>query len=148
MMLNIFFTCLVDICSFFGKVSIKVFGLLKNQIVGSYCSILIYFVCYGWLPRWNNGKKNPPANEGDPRDVCLKPGLGRPPWSRKWKPTPVLLPGKFHGQRSLAATVEGVTEHQKWLSDWAEIFWIIFAYQTCLFQIFSPRLWLIFSFSS
>ena len=24
------------------------------------------------------------------------------PWSRKWQPTPVLLPGKSHGQRSLA----------------------------------------------
>ena len=24
------------------------------------------------------------------------------PWSRKWQPTPVFLPGKFHGQRSLA----------------------------------------------
>ena len=23
-------------------------------------------------------------------------------WSRKWKPIPVFLPGKFHGQRSLA----------------------------------------------
>ena len=23
------------------------------------------------------------------------------PWRRKWQPTPVLLPGKFHGQRSL-----------------------------------------------
>ena len=22
-------------------------------------------------------------------------------WSRKWQPTPVLLPGKFHGRRSL-----------------------------------------------
>ena len=37
--------------------------------------------------------------------------LGRPgfnpwvvkiPWRRKWQPTPVLLPGKFHGLRSLA----------------------------------------------
>ena len=29
--------------------------------------------------------------------------LGRedPPWRRKWQPTPVLLPGKLHGQRSL-----------------------------------------------
>ena len=25
------------------------------------------------------------------------------PWSRKWQPTPVFLPGNFHGQRSLAA---------------------------------------------
>jgi len=24
------------------------------------------------------------------------------PWRRVWKPTPVFLPGKFHGQRSLA----------------------------------------------
>ena len=24
------------------------------------------------------------------------------PWRREWLPTPVLLPGKFHGQRSLA----------------------------------------------
>ena len=35
---------------------------------------------------------------------------GFDPWSRKWQPTPVLLPGKFYGQRSLArATVHGVT---------------------------------------
>ena len=28
--------------------------------------------------------------------------LGREdPWRRKWQPTPVFLPGKFHGQRSL-----------------------------------------------
>ena len=24
------------------------------------------------------------------------------PWKRKWQPAPVFLPGKFHGQRSLA----------------------------------------------
>ena len=27
---------------------------------------------------------------------------GKIPWMRKWKPTPVFLPGKSHGQRSLA----------------------------------------------
>ena len=42
--------------------------------------------------------KNPPANAGD---VGLIPGSGRSP-ERKWQPTPVCLPGKFHGQRSLA----------------------------------------------
>ena len=30
------------------------------------------------------------------------PGSERPPWRRKWEPTPVFLPGKSHGQRSLA----------------------------------------------
>ena len=27
--------------------------------------------------------------------------VGKFPWSRKWQPTPVFLPGKLHGQRSL-----------------------------------------------
>ena len=28
--------------------------------------------------------------------------VGKIPWRRKWQPTPRFLPGKFHGQRSLA----------------------------------------------
>ena len=36
---------------------------------------------------------------------CRRPGfnpwVGKIPWRRKWQPTPVLLPGKFHGLRSL-----------------------------------------------
>ena len=27
--------------------------------------------------------------------------IGKIPWRRKWQPTPVFLPGEFHGQRSL-----------------------------------------------
>ena len=30
------------------------------------------------------------------------PWVGKIPWRRKWQPTPVLLPGKSHGERSLA----------------------------------------------
>ena len=30
------------------------------------------------------------------------PWVGKIPRGRKWQPTPVFLPGKFHGQRSLA----------------------------------------------
>ena len=29
--------------------------------------------------------------------------VGKIPWSRKWHITPILLPGKSHGQRSLAS---------------------------------------------
>ena len=29
------------------------------------------------------------------------PWIGKTPWRRKWQPTPVLLPGKSHGHRSL-----------------------------------------------
>ena len=44
----------------------------------------------------------------DGKSICLqcrKPGfdpwVGKIPWRRKWQPTPVLLPGKSHGQRTL-----------------------------------------------
>ena len=30
------------------------------------------------------------------------PWVGKIPWRRKWQPTPGFLPGKSHGQRSLA----------------------------------------------
>ena len=30
------------------------------------------------------------------------PWIRKIPWRRKWQPTPVFLPGKFHGQRNLA----------------------------------------------
>ena len=35
------------------------------------------------------------------------PWVGKMPWSGKWQPTPVFLPGKFHGQRSLAGHSPG-----------------------------------------
>ena len=46
--------------------------------------------------------RNLPASAGDARDTGFNAWVGKIPWSRKWQPTPVFLPGKFHGQRSLA----------------------------------------------
>ena len=45
--------------------------------------------------------KNPPANVGDMRDTGSIPGWGRS-LEKEMATTPVFLPGKFHGQRSLA----------------------------------------------
>ena len=45
--------------------------------------------------------ENPLANAGDKRDACFIPALGRF-LEEAWQPTPVFLPGKSHGQRSLA----------------------------------------------
>ena len=49
--------------------------------------------------------KNPPARwilaVRDSKRKWFNPWVRKLPWSRKWQPTPVLLPGKFHGQRSL-----------------------------------------------
>ena len=47
--------------------------------------------------------QNLSANAGDAGDAGSIPELGRAPggWRRAWLPTPVFLPGEFHGQRSL-----------------------------------------------
>ena len=44
------------------------------------------------------------------QEMCFDPWVGRTSLSRKWKSTPVFLPGKFHEQRSLAGSVYGVSE--------------------------------------
>ena len=43
--------------------------------------------------------KNLPAMQERPR---FDPWVRKIPWRRDWQPTPVLLPGEFHGQRNLA----------------------------------------------
>ena len=44
--------------------------------------------------------KNPPAKARDMR-CGLDSWVGKIPWRRAWQPTPVFLPGEFHGQKSL-----------------------------------------------
>ena len=44
--------------------------------------------------------KNTPVNAVDIRDV-FDPWVRKIPWRKKWQSTPVFVPGKFHGQRSL-----------------------------------------------
>ena len=53
------------------------------------------------------------------RRFGFNPWVRKIPWRRKWQPTPVFLPEKLHGQRSLWAVVRGVTKTWTWLSDWA-----------------------------
>ena len=52
------------------------------------------------------------ASDKEPACQCWRhkrcgfdPWVGKIPWRRKWQPTPVLLPGEFHGQRSLAGYI-------------------------------------------
>ena len=42
------------------------------------------------------------ANAGEAKDAGSIPWVRKIPWRRKWQPTALYLPGKFHGQRSLA----------------------------------------------
>ena len=45
--------------------------------------------------------KNPPSNAGDTGDTGSIPGSGTSPGGKKWQLSPVFLPGKSHGQRTL-----------------------------------------------
>ena len=61
------------------------------------CNLCRYFLFVKGLPWWLRQLS-----------VCLQcgrpgfdPWVGKIPWRRKWQSTPVLLPGKSHGQRSL-----------------------------------------------
>ena len=57
----------------------------------------LYIYIYG-LPWWLSRKE--PACQC--RRHGFDPQVGMISWERKWQPTPVFLPGKSHGQRSLA----------------------------------------------
>ena len=54
-----------------------------------------------WLPRWLSGKEIT-CQGSSHRRLRFYPWIGKIPWRRKWQPTPVFLPKKCHGQRSLA----------------------------------------------
>ena len=61
---------------------------------------LIYLDVWAFkgIPWFLSGKESA-CNAGDQGPI---PGLGKIPWRRKWHPTPVFLPGKSYGWRSLA----------------------------------------------
>ena len=51
------------------------------------------------------------------------PWVGKIPWSRKWLPTPIFLPGKFHDRGVWQITVHGVAKSWTQLSDCAVLLW-------------------------
>ena len=60
---------------------------------------VIYVLGKPYFPGGSDGKEST-AGAGDVGSI---PGLGKFPGGRReWQPTPVVLPGESHGQRSLA----------------------------------------------
>ena len=73
-------------------------------------------------------------------DVCLQcrrpgfnPWIGTIPWRRQWHPTPVLLPRKSHGLRSLAGYSPWVTKSRTRLSDCTSISFVTHGLQPARF---------------
>ena len=59
---------------------------------------LTLLTLYEW---WQGGKDSPCQSKRHKRHG-FDPWVRKIPWRRKWQHNPVLLPGKFHGHRSLA----------------------------------------------
>ena len=70
--------------------------------------------------------KNPPANAGD--RYGFDPWIGNIPWSMKWQPTPVFLPGESHGQSNLA----GYSPWGRKELDMTEATWLAYMHDTNL----------------
>ena len=64
----------------------------------------LFFTFYQHLLGFPGGLviKNLPVNARRHRRCRFYPWVRKIPWRRKWQPTPVFLPGKSHGQRSMA----------------------------------------------
>ena len=62
-----------------------------------YSNIYIYI----WATLLPQSVKNLPAC----RKCQFDSWVEKFPWRRKWQPTPVFLPGEFHGQKSRVARV-------------------------------------------
>ena len=65
---------------------------------------------WGGLPWWLSGKESICQCKRHRSD----PWVGKIPWSRKWQPTPVFLPGEFHRQRNpggVGAAAYGVAKN-------------------------------------
>ena len=77
----------------------------------------------GGLPRWHSVKRLTWQCRWH-RKRGFHLWVRKFPWSRKWQPTLVFSPGKFHGQRSLAGNspwsfkesdmTEGLNTHTRW----------------------------------
>ena len=70
---------------------------------------------------------------------CTRPGfdpwVGKIPWKRKWQPTPVFLPGEFHGQRGAcwAAFIGLHRVRQYWVTNTFLNTWLLKENRTVLY---------------
>ena len=132
-------SCLFRTCieSYNGKECIYVYNLSYSAIqqkLTQHCkSTILYFNKrnnilfkmnlylgqYKWslgLPRWLSGKESTCQCRRS-RRWGFNPWVGKIPWRREWQPTPVFLPGKSNGQRSLTGYCPKLQKSQTRLND-------------------------------
>ena len=67
------------------------------------------------LPKWRLGRTCLPMHKT--KRCGFHPWMGETPWRKAWQPTPVFLPGKSHGRRTLVGY--GTQGHKE--SDMTEV---------------------------
>ena len=96
--------------------------LFAISLVMKIILLLLIFLSYrnnsSDFSRINQNRGFPGGSEGK-ESVCNagNPWVKKIPWRREWQPIPVFLPGELHGQRSLVATVHGVTKRRTQQTD-------------------------------
>ena len=87
------------------------FCCITMQISHKYiCVCMCMCVCVKQL--WGCNGKEPACQCRRHRKCEFDPYVQKISWRRTWQPTPVFLPGKSHGQRSLAGCSQRVTKSQ------------------------------------
>ena len=71
-------------------------AFFSNNLLNKVC-ILFFFFFFNGFSSGSDSKES----TCQCRRLRFDPWVGKIPWRRKWQPTPVFLPGKFHEQRSL-----------------------------------------------
>ena len=92
---SLLFLC-SNLCAFLNMVQISILNIMCF-------GIFLWVLCAWGLPRWLSGEEAA-YQCGSHRRCRFDPWVGKIPWRRKWQPTPVFLPGKSHGQRSLVSS--------------------------------------------
>ena len=77
--------------------SVEEFSPPTQETLGPILGHSIIVLPFLALPRWLSSK----GATCQCRRRRFDPWLRKIPWRRKWQPTPIIFPGKSHGQRSL-----------------------------------------------
>ena len=82
--------------------------------------LLLDIICHMGSPCGASGKESAcQCRRCRRQQRCrFEPWIGKIPWSSKWQPTPVFLPGKFHRLRSLVGYSPWVAKSPTQLSNW------------------------------
>ena len=75
------------------------------------------------------------------QETGFDPWVGKIPWRRKWQPTPVFLPGEFHGWRSLVG-------YSPWDHKESDMTQRIYTYTWCYIEFSRQEYWSGVSFPS